>query len=67
MLGDEKLYPLTPGLNVWNSTSSSTGGGEPLFNVIALGSLFSVLPLLATFIILGRYWRGGLTAGATKV
>ncbi len=66
VLGDDKLYPLTLGLNVWNSTSSSMGSGDPLFNVIALGSLFSVLPLLAAFIILGKYWRGGLTAGATK-
>jgi len=30
-----------------------------------LGSLISVLPLLAAFILLGRYWRRGLTAGAT--
>ncbi len=66
VLGDDKLYPLTLGLNVWNSNSSSTGGGDPIFNLIAMGSLISVLPLLAVFIILGRYWRGGLTAGATK-
>jgi ABC-type sugar transport system permease subunit len=31
-----------------------------------LGSLISVLPLIAAFILLGKYWRGGLTAGATK-
>ncbi len=66
MLNDDKLYPLTLGLNVWNNSSSSTGGGDPIFNLIALGSLVSVVPLLAVFIILGRYWRGGLTAGATK-
>ena len=66
VLGDDKLYPLTLGLTVWNSNSSSMGAGDPIFNLIALGSLVSIVPLLAVFLILGRYWRGGLTAGATK-
>jgi multiple sugar transport system permease protein len=65
VLSDQKLYPLTLGLNVWNGVSSSAGG-KPVFNLIAIGSLVSVLPLLIAFLALGRYWRGGLTAGATK-
>jgi multiple sugar transport system permease protein len=60
------LYPLTLGLNVWNSVSSSAAGGKPLYNMIALGSLISVLPFLIAFVVLGKYWRGGLTTGATK-
>jgi multiple sugar transport system permease protein len=65
VLSQESLYPLTLGLNVWNSVSSAAGG-KPVFNLIALGSLISVLPLLIAFVVLGKYWRGGLTAGATK-
>ncbi|HEY0791011.1 MAG TPA: carbohydrate ABC transporter permease, partial [Chthoniobacterales bacterium] len=65
VLSQDKLYPLTLGLNVWNSVSS-TAGGKPVYNLIALGSLISVLPLLIAFVALGKYWRGGLTAGATK-
>ncbi|HEX4202561.1 MAG TPA: carbohydrate ABC transporter permease, partial [Chthoniobacterales bacterium] len=65
VLSEQKLYPLTLGLNVWNSVSSSAGG-KPVFNLIAIGSLVSVLPLLIAFVALGKYWRGGLTAGATK-
>ena len=65
VLNQESLYPLTLGLNVWNSVSSNAGG-KPVYNLIALGSLISVLPLLIAFIVLGKYWRGGLTAGATK-
>jgi len=34
--------------------------------MIALGSLISVLPLLIAFVVLGKYWRGGLTTGVTK-
>jgi multiple sugar transport system permease protein len=66
VLSQDNLYPLTLGLNVWNSVSSAAGGGKPLYNLIALGSLISVLPLLIAFVFLGKYWRGGLTAGATK-
>jgi multiple sugar transport system permease protein len=65
VLSDDHLFPLTLGLNVWNSVSHAAGGGKPVYNLIALGSLISVLPLLAAFILLGRYWRRGLTAGAT--
>jgi multiple sugar transport system permease protein len=66
VLSKDDLYPLTLGLNIWNSVSNAAGGGKPSYHLIALGSLISVLPLIAAFILLGKYWRGGLTAGATK-
>ena len=66
VLNQDNLYLLTLGLNVWNSVSSSAAGGKPLYNMIASGSLISVLPLLIAFIVLGKYWRGGYTTGATK-
>ncbi len=65
VLSEQKLFPLTLGLNVWNSVSAGAGG-KPVYNLIAIGSLVSVLPLLIAFVVLGKYWRGGLTAGATK-
>jgi multiple sugar transport system permease protein len=65
VLSQDRLFPLTLGLNVWNSTSANAGG-KPVYNLIATGSMVSVLPLLIAFIVLGKYWRGGLTAGATK-
>jgi multiple sugar transport system permease protein len=66
VLSQDELYPLTLGLNVWNSVSNAAGGGKPSYHLIALGSLISVLPLLMAFVLLGKYWRGGLTAGASK-
>jgi multiple sugar transport system permease protein len=65
VLSDDHLFPLTLGLNVWNTVSTASGGGKPVYNLIALGSFLSVVPLLIAFILLGRYWRRGLTAGAT--
>jgi multiple sugar transport system permease protein len=65
VLSHESLYPLTLGLNVWNSVGS-VAGGRPVYNLIALGSLISVLPLLVAFVVLGKYWRRGLLAGAIE-
>lgn len=61
----EDLFPLTLGLSVWNQTSSSSGQ-EPIYTVIVLGSLISILPLVLAFLTLGRYWQGGLANGAVK-
>jgi multiple sugar transport system permease protein len=66
VLSQDELYPLTLGLNVWNSTSNAGVGTKPVYHLIALGSFISVLPLIAAFILLGKYWRGGLTTGAIK-
>ena len=61
----DTLFPLTLGLSVWNQTSSSSGQ-EPIYTVIVLGSLISILPLIIAFLSLGRYWQGGLASGAVK-
>lgn len=63
VLNDTSLYPLTLGLSVWNSTNT---GRTPMYTMIILGALISILPLLLSFFALGRYWQGGLTVGATK-
>jgi multiple sugar transport system permease protein len=65
VLSEQHLFPITLGLNVWNSLTNAAGG-KPIYNLIAVGSMISVLPLLIAFVVLGKYWRGGLTAGATK-
>ncbi|MDQ7904425.1 carbohydrate ABC transporter permease [Phytohabitans sp. ZYX-F-186] len=65
MLKNPDWYPLTVGLNSWNE-QAGTAGGEPVFNLIITGSLLTILPLLAAFLLLQRYWRSGLAAGSVK-
>jgi multiple sugar transport system permease protein len=65
MLKDPDWYPLTVGLNVWNA-QASTVGGQPVFNLVITGSLLTILPLLAAFLLLQRYWQSGLAAGSVK-
>ncbi|AFZ65954.1 carbohydrate ABC transporter permease [Deinococcus peraridilitoris] len=63
MLNSTELYPLTLGLSVWNNTTTGT---ERLYTMIVTGALISILPLVLAFLALGRYWQGGLSAGAVK-
>jgi multiple sugar transport system permease protein len=67
MLNDPNLYPITVGLANWYAQSAGGGGatGEVLPLVIT-GSLISIVPLIAAFLLLARYWQTGLTAGGIK-
>jgi multiple sugar transport system permease protein len=67
MLVDNRLFPVTVGIGLWNSTASTYGAaGTNLFSIIILGSLVSIIPLIIAFLSLQRYWRGGLSVGALK-
>ena len=65
MLKNPDWYPLTVGLNSWNS-QAATAGGEAVFNLVITGSLITVVLLLAAFLSLQRYWQSGLAAGSVK-
>jgi multiple sugar transport system permease protein len=65
MLKDPSWYPLTIGLNSWND-QAQTVGGQAVFNLVITGSLLTILPLLAAFLLLQRYWQSGLAAGSVK-
>jgi len=67
MLNNPSLYPVTVGLASWSSQSVGGGGstGE-LLALVVTGSLLSVVPLIAAFLMLQRYWQSGLTAGGVK-
>ena len=65
MLKNPDWYPLTLGLNQWNA-QAATAGGEAIFNLVITGSLLTILPLIAAFLLLQRYWQSGLAAGSVK-
>ncbi|MFI6761127.1 carbohydrate ABC transporter permease [Micromonospora sp. NPDC050417] len=65
MLKDPDWYPLTLGLHAWNA-QAETAGGQPVFNLVITGSLLTILPLVAAFLLLQRYWQSGLSAGSVK-
>jgi multiple sugar transport system permease protein len=65
MIKDPDWYPLTIGLDSWNK-QAATSGGQPVFDLVITGSLLTILPLLAAFLLLQRYWQSGLAAGSVK-
>jgi multiple sugar transport system permease protein len=65
MIKDPDWYPLTLGLNAWNA-QASTAGGEAIYHLVITGSLLTILPLIAAFLLLQRYWQSGLAAGSVK-
>ena len=64
MLSDEKLFPITVGLQTWNVTTG--GANKFLYTQIITGALVSSIPLLIGCVLLQRFWRGGLGAGSVK-
>jgi len=67
MLNDPKLYPITVGLSNWSYQAIGGRSSNPeLLAFVVTGSLLSVVPLIAAFLLLQRYWQAGLTAGSVK-
>jgi multiple sugar transport system permease protein len=61
VLSDPNYYPINLGLVTWNFDPASH---ESLFSLIVTGSFLAVLPLVAMFLFLQRYWRAGLALGS---
>lgn len=63
MLGDDRLFPLTVGL----SGLLNQGSSEPaMYTLVVTGALLSIVPLVALFLLLQRFWQVDLAAGAVK-
>ncbi len=63
MLGDDRLFPITVGL----SGLLNQGASQPaMYTSVITGALLSILPLIALFLALQRFWQVDLSAGAIK-
>ncbi len=61
VLSDPNLFPVNLGLATW---SFDPAAHELLTRLIVTGSLVAVLPVIAIFLLLQRYWRAGLSFGS---
>lgn len=67
MLSDNRLFPVTVGIGLWQSiASANNAGGTSLWSIIILGAVVSIVPLVIAFLTLQRYWQGGLSIGSLK-
>jgi multiple sugar transport system permease protein len=63
MISDDHRFPMTVGL----FTMLNAGASQPaLYSLVVMGVFLSVLPLIALFLFLQRYWRLDLVSGALK-
>ena len=63
IFSQNRLYPLTVGLGLWAERAQNSGNTE-LFPLVVIGGLVTIIPLIALFLILQRYWRSGLLLGS---
>jgi len=57
------LYPLTVGIGLWAQRAQNSGNTE-IFPLVVIGGLVTIVPLIALFLLLQRYWRSGLLLGS---
>jgi multiple sugar transport system permease protein len=67
VLRSQEYQPITVGLSTWYQLAQQGGGGgQVLFSIVITGALVSIIPVIIVFLLLQRFWQGGLTAGAVK-
>ena len=57
------LFPVTVGMGLW-SQHATTSGDANLYPLLVMGGLVTIIPTIALFAVLQRYWRGGLLLGS---
>jgi len=63
MLTSDDKFPVTVGLYTMLNQGNTT---PALYTLVITGALLSILPLVALFLTLQRYWRVDLLSGAVK-
>jgi multiple sugar transport system permease protein len=68
VLNTPKLYPLTVGIAQWNQDATGFNGdaSASFYPLVITGSLLAIIPLIACFLFLQRFWQSGLAAGSVK-
>jgi multiple sugar transport system permease protein len=63
MLGDDNKFPVTLGLY----TLLQQGASAPaLYTLVITGALLAIVPLIALFLVIQRFWSLDLLSGAVK-
>ncbi|GAA2509290.1 carbohydrate ABC transporter permease [Streptomyces gobitricini] len=63
MLGDDEKFPMTVGLYTLLAQGSAT---PALYTLVITGALLAVVPLIALFLVIQRFWSLDLLSGAVK-
>ena len=64
IFSQNNLYPLTVGIGPVGGARGQNSGNAELFPLVVVGGLVTIIPLIALFLVLQRYWRSGLLLGS---
>jgi multiple sugar transport system permease protein len=65
LFSTDTRMPATVGLGILQYQASQGGtGSEAVYTMVVTGALVAVVPLVAVFLFLQRYWRSGITLGS---
>jgi multiple sugar transport system permease protein len=63
MLSDDEKFPITLGLFTLLEQGSNT---PALYTLVITGALLAIVPLIALFLVIQRFWSLDLLSGAVK-
>jgi len=63
IFSNNALFPATVGMGLWSQHASNSGDAN-LYPLLVLGGLVTIVPMIALFAVLQRYWRSGLLLGS---
>jgi multiple sugar transport system permease protein len=66
LLSSQDTFPLTLGVTYWNSLAVQPGNVQVIYAIVVTASLIAIIPVTIAFLIVQRYWEGGLTVGGIK-
>ena len=66
MINSPEAMPLTVGLAGWFQQANMGSVSEVRMPVVFAAALVGTLPVLIVFLLLQRFWQGGLASGAVK-
>jgi multiple sugar transport system permease protein len=66
LLSDHSTFTMPVGIAYWNSLAVQPGNVQVLYAIVITASLIAVIPVMIAFLIVQRYWEGGLTVGGVK-
>jgi multiple sugar transport system permease protein len=63
IFSNNSLFPGTVGIGLWLQHVGGSGDTN-LYPLLVLSGLVMIIPMIALFAVLQRYWRGGMLLGS---
>lgn len=66
ILNKSELTTVIVGLANWNGLAAQPGEAQVIYALVVTGSVLAILPVMALFLLLQRYWQNGIALGSVR-